>query len=366
MTMRELYALELAELVRELEALEGFYIDQFYELSRGRFRIRLSKKGEKCNMLIAPPSSIHKMTEIEIREKAAPFSMAARKRISGARLKKVVQLAKDRIISFEMDRHGEQVNLILEMFGKGNLIITDGSMKIQLAYMVHDFKDRSVRPGKEYANPPSAALEPMEISADLLGERAVESKGSSLSNFVVRNVAIGKMYANEAIERCGIDPNVKVGGANMKELAESIRSVAMECMERPSFTIYSKDGNPVDFSICGISKYSGMERTGKASLQECLEAMESSVGAAPQENPEADAIEASMRKQRGILEGIDSEIEESRKAADAIMRNMHELNEIIIKARVSGAREKIESGGFEVMNINLKDKTIKVREKRVS
>ena len=364
--MRELYALELAELVRELKALEGLYIDQFYELSRSRFRIRLSKKGEKRNILVSLPKSIHEMTEIEVKEKAAPFSIAARKRISGARVKRVVQLAKDRIIEFEMDRHGEQVNLILEMFGKGNLIIADGSMKIQLAYMVNDFKDRSVRPGKEYANPPSAALEPMDVSAEQLAERAAESKGSSLSNFVVRNVAMGKMYANEAIERCGLDPNGKVEGADMKKLSGSIMSIAKECMERPAFNIYSKGGNPIDFSICGISKYSGIERIEKGSLQECLEAMESSAAAPAQENPEADAIEASMRKQRKILEGIDSEIEESRKAADTIMRSMHELNEIIAKARGSGAGAKIESRGFEVTSINLKDKTIKVRERKVS
>ena len=364
--MRELYALELAELVRELKALEGFYIDQFYELSRSRFRIRLSRKGEKRNILIAPPNSIHEMTEIEIKEKAAPFSMAARKRVSGARVKNVVQLAKDRIISFEMDRHGEQVNLILEMFGKGNLIIADASMKIQLAYIVHDFKDRSVRPGMVYSNPPSSALEPLEATAKILEERAAESKGSTLSNFLVRNVAMGKMYANEAVERSGMDPNAKVDGTNIEKLSESITAMAKECMEKPSFTIYSKDGNPVDFSICGISRYSGMECIEKGSLQECLETMESSIGAALQENPEADAIAASMEKQRKILDGIDSEIEESRKAADMIMRNMHELNGIIAKARSSGAKAKIESRGFEVTNINLKDKTIKIRERKVS
>ena len=53
--MRELYTIELVRLVEELRVLEGYYIDQFYELGKGRFRIKLSRKGREAQPSVHAP-----------------------------------------------------------------------------------------------------------------------------------------------------------------------------------------------------------------------------------------------------------------------------------------------------------------------
>lgn len=45
--MREISTPELSALVNELGWLADFYIDKFYEISGGRFRIRMSRRGRR-------------------------------------------------------------------------------------------------------------------------------------------------------------------------------------------------------------------------------------------------------------------------------------------------------------------------------
>ena len=56
--------------------------------------------------------------------------MAVRKRISGARIAGISLLSKDRILRSAVERKEWKGSIILEMFGRGNLIITEEKMEI--------------------------------------------------------------------------------------------------------------------------------------------------------------------------------------------------------------------------------------------
>ncbi len=140
-------------MVNELQEFVGFYVDRFYELGDGRFRIKLSKKGAQANLQIILSHTINKTKYIEKGEQPTDFTMAVRKRIEGFQIKSIKQLNNDRIVMLELKKGDSEANLIAEMFGGGNLIITDNTMGMLLVYKRRQFKDRTMAPHLEYKAP---------------------------------------------------------------------------------------------------------------------------------------------------------------------------------------------------------------------
>lgn len=370
--MRELYTLELIRLTKELKTIEGFYIDQFYEIERNRFRFKLSRKGEKGNLQCILPYTLNRTEVIELKEEATNFSLAVRKRISGARIKGIEQFNKDRIIIIKLERGGEESNIIMEMFGRGNMIFTESDMKIQLAYIIHDFKDRVIRPGQVYKPPKNSSMDFLESKNlnELEKERDIGKEQTTL-NYLSKRIGIGKIYLEEAIARSGITPEAKlntVTNEKFMELLDNIKDLIKECTEKPEFIAYQKDGLTVNFSLCSIKKFSSFETKPFDSFEGMLDFVYQNAEFRSEEvNEEEEKIISSIEKQKHILEEIDNEIKGNRAAGDYIMNHMHELNAILqaVKSNKNMDKEQLQrlSEEIEILNINMKTKSIRVKEK---
>jgi predicted ribosome quality control (RQC) complex YloA/Tae2 family protein len=371
--MRELYTLELVQLIKELRSIEGFYIDQFYELERNRFRFKLSKKGEKANLQCILPYAINRTEFIELKEQPTGFSIAVRKRVGGARIKGIEQLNNDRIVLLKLEKANAETNMIIEMFGRGNIIIADSEMKIQLAYQPHEFKDRSIRPNEIYKPPNNSSMSITEIShIESLHDENSASREATLINYMSKRMGIGKMYLKEAAERAGISPETKLKNVDSDKseiLIRNMKEVIDECTKSQEIFIYYKNESIVDFSICKISGYSSMEAKRMDSLENCLDFVYHNMEfGKEQKNEEAEKILASIEKQKLILEEIDNSIKENRNAGEYIMKHMHELNRIIgvVKSRKNIGAEELRhlSKEIEILNISMKTKSMKVRDKK--
>lgn len=366
--MRELYTIELVRLVEELKSLEGLYIDQFYELEKGRFRIKLSRKGEKINLRCILPETINRTEYIELSDEATNFSMAMRKRIDGLAIKSVSQLNNDRIILIKAGTDEKEVNIIFEMFGRGNLVLADNSMKTLLAYQVHNFKDRAVRPNVVYVPPKNqsiASLDRKEIETAI--RSTVEGKGGmDILHALTKRLGIGSIYIEEAINRVDIASASKpadLGGDQIISMTESLIGLVGECKKGGAIA-YTKADLAADFSLCQISKYGNLEKREFDSLEGCLDFLYNSEYKHGNEtNKEAESIRASIKKQNSILEGIDSEIAECKSTADYIMRHMHEINRTIqsIDASKKSKEEVKQQQGIEILNIDWKNKRARIK-----
>lgn len=371
--MRELYTLELMQLVEELQSLEGSYIDQFYEIERNKFRFKITSKGMKANLQALMPYSLNRTTTIEIKEEATNFTMAARKRISGVKIKRIEQFNNDRIIKIKTEKAEEEMNLIFEMFGRGNFIITDKSMKILLAYQLHIFKDRAVRPGSTYAHPKNSSINPFDKSAieGLLKEAGSKDESAGILPYLAKQLGIGKMYVEEALARAKMESTAKLSELNEKKsqlLLEKILEIIKECTDKPEFVLYKKEGIPFDFSICSITKYSSLERQKFDSLESCLDSIYQDVQLTKEgTNEDEEATKASIEKQKQLLVDIDNEISENKRQGDYIMNNMHQINEMInlAKSRRNPTKEELQQNSIhiEILNVNTKTKIIKIKTK---
>lgn len=368
--MRGLYSLELAALAKELAPqVEGFRIARFYDLGDDRFLFKLRKGEDRMSLRCMLPYMIGK-TEYDLRaDDPTQFAIAARKRIEGAVIEKVEQLGGDRILVFKMRKGTEARNMILELFGRGNLVITDGDMRIELAYSSHNFKDRSVRPKEEYVQPGGTLgrLDPAGIKESIKSMHASDPETEALQA-ITRGAGIGKLYIEEALAQAGVPTGKKlkdIRASDVESIEGSIGDMITKCTEDPEPVLYEKDGIPVDFSLCKIGKYKSMKAKEFDSIQDMLDAFYSAQ--APVESVksrEVEELEKSMEKQRALLGSLDGEIEECRSGADAVMRNLQSVNALISFLKQNRHATKAEAQeyaeGIKVLDVNLKDKKVRI------
>lgn len=299
--MRGISTREVALLAGELGSLAGYYIDKFYDMGDGRFRMRLSRKGESMNLLCILCHTINRTSYVEKADAPSNFCMAVRKRVEGAVIRRVYQMDDDRIIVFSIERSGSPYNLIFEMFGKGNLVITDASMRISLAYMPHTFKDRAVQVNAEYTAPRRNAAP-------------------------VREPSVQGSYA---------------------------------------VNVYVKEGAAVDYSVGEDDRYEDLERKEFGSLQEALDFVYAQQGdEGPRESPEVRALEASVERQGELIRSSREEAERCRLSGKLLFDNMHEVNQLISKAAAVRriTREGLQAlfPAIKIKDINLKEKTLTI------
>jgi predicted ribosome quality control (RQC) complex YloA/Tae2 family protein len=368
--MRALCSLELPILIRELKPLEGSRIGKFYDAGDSRFFLRLRKGEDKFNVQCMLPYALNTTEYVPQNPEPTSFAAAVRRRIEDAVIEAIGQLNNDRIVVMELRRGVERCKIIFELFGKGNLVITDGSMRITLVYAPHDFKDRSVKVGSDYKPPEGANLDVLDVEKVDAEIRGVQHKerDAEILPALAKSASIGKLYIEEALARAGISGDTAVqdiGSEGFERIIEHTNRVIKECAEAPAPSVYFKDGIPVDFSLCSIGKYSGLQSQRLDSLQNALDVFcNQQAPAAAKESQEAKELEKSIEKQRALIASLEAEAAGCSAGADIVMRNLHPINALInfLKQNRHATKEDAQAvaQGIKILDVNLKDKSVRI------
>ncbi|KAK4883945.1 hypothetical protein RN001_000216 [Aquatica leii] len=117
--------------VTELKRLIGMRVNNIYDIDNKTYLIRLQRSEEKSVLLLESGSRIH-MTNFEWPKNVAPsgFSMKMRKHLKNKRLESLTQVGLDRIIDLQFGSGEAAYHIILELFDRGNIILTDYNMII--------------------------------------------------------------------------------------------------------------------------------------------------------------------------------------------------------------------------------------------
>ncbi len=361
--MRDISAIELWRTVEELrEKLEGSHLRKFYDLGNGSFRFLFYKKGSiavYCRLM----RTFNETAYAEEAEGATPFAMGIRKRLSNARLRELKLHGFDRIIEMVFDDYA----LIIEMFGKGNVLLIDGSSKILLAYKRQDYSDRTLAVGELYRAPENRGTSILELESGRLSEIL---KGREMGKRLITHLAalinVGPLYIEDSIIRSGIEPkrgDALLPGA-LGDVEKSImREKEMLLIGKPR--LYISEGSVVDYALCDILKYEGMQMREYATLNELLDALYAGARTETQGSEESGRvleIRASIEKQRRHVESMNAESELMKLAAERVFANMHRLNELIAYLKEHRRATLDELGrafeGLGIKKINLGSKKV--------
>ncbi|XP_054256096.1 ribosome quality control complex subunit NEMF isoform X1 [Indicator indicator] len=108
------------------QSLLGMRVNNVYDVDNKTYLIRLQKPDCKATLLLESGIRIH-MTEFEWPKNMMPssFAMKCRKHLKTRRLVSVTQLGIDRIVDFQFGSDEAAYHLIVELYDRGNIVLTD-------------------------------------------------------------------------------------------------------------------------------------------------------------------------------------------------------------------------------------------------
>ncbi|XP_068005244.1 ribosome quality control complex subunit NEMF [Melanerpes formicivorus] len=108
------------------QSLLGMRVNNVYDVDNKTYLIRLHKSDCKATLLLESGIRIH-MTEFEWPKNMMPssFAMKCRKHLKTRRLVSVTQLGIDRIVDFQFGSDEAAYHLIVELYDRGNIVLTD-------------------------------------------------------------------------------------------------------------------------------------------------------------------------------------------------------------------------------------------------
>ena len=97
------------------------------------------------------------------------------------------------------------LKLVVELFGEGNIILTDEKNMIWQALFFKRMRDRNILRNEVLVVPPPSGKNPFKVSLPELAEALKNAGEAEVVRATARLLGIGGVYAEEVLLRAGVD-----------------------------------------------------------------------------------------------------------------------------------------------------------------
>lgn len=213
-------SLDVRAMVAALQSTVGYRIANVYDINPKTYVLRLAKPDSKVLLLIESGIRIH--TTAFARDKGqipSGFSLKLRKHVRSKRIEKVEQFGTDRLICITCGSGPAEHHLIIELYDKGNVVLTDPEHKILtlLRNSKHD-ADVRVTVGDTYVCAPR--LEALSVSLEELTQamRGAD-EGTTARQLLMRLLPMGKEGTEHVLAAAALPASTKMGSHPWEDAA---------------------------------------------------------------------------------------------------------------------------------------------------
>jgi predicted ribosome quality control (RQC) complex YloA/Tae2 family protein len=171
--------------------------------------LKLHKVNEAPIRLVLEAGRRIHLTSYSLEKPQSPpaFCMTLRKYLPGAWISSMEQYEFERIVIFQIKTKTGMMQLILELFGEGNIILTGGKGEILQALFFKRMRDRNIIRNETYQYPPSGGKNPFKVTREEL-EAALKANGDAdVVRCIVRFLGVGGVYGEELLQRANVEKN---------------------------------------------------------------------------------------------------------------------------------------------------------------
>jgi len=227
--VKKLAALEIHYLLKEFQVLIGARIDKIYHLKKKEILLQLYVPRKGKYFLRIDKKSIH-LTDRKPKHltsgEPTDFCMYLRKKLKSGRIRKIKQLRFERIVSLEVGTKDDEFELIVELFSKGNIILTK-QKEILSAVEYQKWRSRTIRPRVEYEYP-QKEYNFLKLKKKQLKDTLKNTNKENLVKCLAVDLGLGGTYAEEACALSEIDKNKetqKLDKKEVKKLFDSLKKI---------------------------------------------------------------------------------------------------------------------------------------------
>lgn len=245
MQKKSLSSLELTAVVNELQFLtKGKFTQVYHQEKEVLFQLHARNKGKY--LLKAVSGKYLCLTDRKMMLlNPSGFGMQLRKYLNNAFIQKIYQKDSERIVVFEVEKIKQEYNLIIELFSKGNIVLTDKNYTIIAALEAQIWKEREVKVRMEYVFP-VAGFDWKKINEKELTGILKKSDKKNLATALAMEIGLGGLYAEEACKLNNINSQKLPKEITPEEAGLIVKTIKgfLKKIETPKGYVYEEEITP--------------------------------------------------------------------------------------------------------------------------
>ena len=189
--MSSLSRIDLFFLLKELKQLEGAKVSKISQPSKREFFLEFHLKGEGKKLLRFGPDFVF-ISSQKTKSPINPFHFCSvlRLRLNNSILTKVSQPNMERVYEFVFSSKNGFFRLYVELFGKGNVVLTTEDGSIILALEAKSWSSREIKVNRVYSLPPKK-VDLLSITSDEIYSLISSSTSQSLVQSIATQLGVG-------------------------------------------------------------------------------------------------------------------------------------------------------------------------------
>ncbi|CEF62205.1 Nuclear export mediator factor NEMF [Strongyloides ratti] len=207
-------SLDILAIIHDLKTLKGMRVINVYDIDSKTYLIKLHKPDGKAVILFESGIRIHK-TQYDWPKQMFPssFSMKFRKHIRQKRLEDVRQIGLDRVVDLRFGDEDRACHVIIELYDRGNVLLTDHNYTILNILRPRTDKDQDVRYAVRERYPLELAQYKKKIpnTVDMIEALMKAKKGSQTKRIISPLTNFGPALIEHALILQGFPPNSQIG-----------------------------------------------------------------------------------------------------------------------------------------------------------
>jgi predicted ribosome quality control (RQC) complex YloA/Tae2 family protein len=218
---KEFTSFGVAAVVRELkEAILDSRVNNVYQLNGKTLLLKLHKMDKPAfSLVLEAGRRLHLTSYVSEKPQAPPaFCMALRKYLRNARLMNIEQYEFERFVLLTLETKEGKLQLVLELFGDGNIILVSENGQILQALSYKRMRDRNILRGEIFQFAPSSGKNPLKVSREDLLEGLKGFGDVEIVRAVARLLGVGGVYAEEVLLRVGVDKTRQCSSLSQTEV----------------------------------------------------------------------------------------------------------------------------------------------------
>lgn len=362
----QISSIDLHYLINELQFLVGGKIDKIYHPLKEELLIQFHVTGKGKQLLrIISGKFIFLSVNKENYDTPSGFCMFLRKKLNNARLREIIQEGSERMTRLVFETKEGTFNLYVELFGKGNIILTDKENKIINALQQQKWTDRTIMKDEIYKFPKKDFnlfnIKEKDFNKILEPDKEVVLK-------LAKDIGLGGIYAEEICIRAGIDKKNKK--LNDKEKESILKEFKKIINSKIGAVIYYKKDNIKDIVPFEISTYKELEKKEFDSFNAAFDEffvkeLATKTEFQSKHQSEINKTAKIVEQQKAQIKSLEKKAEDNNKKGEIIYEKYQLVDEIL--KEINKARKTLS---FDEIKKKLKDhkiiKDVDGKNKKVS
>ena len=339
---KEFTSFDITAAIQELKAtIADSRVNNIYQLNEKTLIFKLHKIDLPPIRLVTEAGRrIHLTVYAQENPNVPPaFCMALRKYLRGAWVSGIEQYEFERIVTLSFKTKEGLLKLVVELFGEGNIILTNEKNMILQALFFKRMRDRNILRNEVLAFPPPSGKNPFKVSLSELEEALKNAGEVEVVRVTARFLGIGGVYAEEVLLRANVDkakPCKNLTDMEIKGIFAALQSLLSKLSEgnlEPSI-ILDQDGSFLDVVPFKLKRYEGFKTQVYSSFNQSLDefylrvtAAESALASVEVDKlkQEADRLKRVIADQEKSIHEDEAKAERDKLIGDTIYANFNEL-----------------------------------------